>query len=454
MVGTSHVATFSNTVDVIGFAVRFLRLVPRLELRRINSRWDLAVRESAQHFTCTRDVLDADLDTLAASFPEVRTLSLSHCKLVTATGLSHLLQLGALTSLDLSATKGTDDAAMNQVARLAAITSLNISFCHFVSDVGIANLSSLRNLQSLQIRGFSRISATVLQQLALAHPNLTTLGLSGHLMSSLEGLRPLASFRRLTSLMGPEASEASLERMCALHTLTELDLSPSDCLTNEGVAMLCGCLRKLRVLNVGGCCRVGDACLESVSCNLDELHTLNVSFCWNVTDTGLAMIGKMEGLTALDVSGCSEVSDVGVLSLARLSRLRSLVIHSCDNLTVASHRIISDRLVSLTHLDGGNYTDAGRVCLSRLPALEKLTLRLAPVAAVPSDRDESGPLCGFRRLSELSLKGPGNSFTVGFFPFCRMPSLEVLRLHRAKLPNDVRLALRASNHALRVIETG
>jgi len=77
-------------------------------------------------------------------------------------------------------------------------------------------------------------------------------------------------------------------------------------------------------LNLGWCGNITDAGLAHLK-GLKNLESLNLRRCNNITDEGLEFISEnFKNLQSLNLSGCRQITDAGVRHLKGLTNLRSL----------------------------------------------------------------------------------------------------------------------------------
>jgi hypothetical protein len=104
--------------------------------------------------------------------------------------------------------------------------------------------------------------------------------------------------------------------------------------------------------------------LEQISTNntlQQNLTTLNLSGCNNITDEGLQQLTQLKNLTTLDLSGCKQITDGGLNNLAQLTKLTTLDLCGCELITNAGLNNFA-QLTKLTTLNLCNcykITDAG-----------------------------------------------------------------------------------------------
>eukprot|EP00177_Eucheuma_denticulatum_P001608 GFKZ01002881.1.p1 GENE.GFKZ01002881.1~~GFKZ01002881.1.p1 ORF type:complete len:434 (-),score=30.92 GFKZ01002881.1:437-1738(-) len=101
------------------------------------------------------------------------------------------------------------------------------------------------------------------------------------------------------------------------HSLRALDLSFVNGVTDCGVAILCkATAQRLRKLLLRKCTGVGDVAMTGVA-HCENLETLDISYCVNITDAGVTAVAKGCGqsLRLLAMSYNVRVGDVGLIAL-------------------------------------------------------------------------------------------------------------------------------------------
>lgn len=186
-------------------------------------------------------------------------------------------------------------------------------------------------------------------------------------------------------------------------TLTLLDLSGSQRLTDCGLLHLRALLGSLEVVKLDGChSLVGDGLLALSTSH--SIHTLSLEGCRRLTDEAAISVSHLGSLKKLYLNGCRCITDQSLTSLASLSNLEVLGLSMCDLLTDYGMRELihlevlaeldlgwcrqlsdqgldtitcqpgrSEHLRSLT-LARCDVTDEGIVFLSRLKVLEEVNL--------------------------------------------------------------------------------
>ncbi|XP_063694934.1 F-box/LRR-repeat protein fbxl-1-like [Bolinopsis microptera] len=215
-------------------------------------------------------------------------------------------------------------------------------------------------------------------------------------------------------------------------SLVHLDISANPCVDDATMCQLANCLN-LSSLNIANCDRVTDGGLEmlisqrplrklNASYLLDvRLRTIEnlISFCpqtlhtlyldgGNLRDEDVAKIGQLSALMSLEIQYCDEISDTGVAALSQLSNLRALRLYRSFNLTSLCVSQLAVKLHFLTDLllsDCSEVDDRGLVSIGRhCSNLRDLELTQSYCQTL-TDVGLSAVLVGCPRLQRLVLKG-------------------------------------------------
>ena len=199
-----------------------------------------------------------------------------------------------ICSLDLSGCYYTTDEAMERAfsstKEFNELESLNLNYCSSLTEQGVCcALSKMPNLKKLSLRG-CRGTRFCLQNIKeCVRTNCKSLK-----VFSIAGCKQ----------MGVEDLTGILDRM---HHLRELDLEDCD--------------------------HIHDECLQCIAAsNLNQLTTLNLSFCVSIFDPGLeAIAGSLPSLAKLQLRSVDNITSQGVSAiLQRCSQLKILDLAHCD----------------------------------------------------------------------------------------------------------------------------
>ncbi len=259
--------------------------------------------------------------------------------------------------------------------------------------------------------------------------------------SKLEPLaaETLAVFENLSRLDVGSAgmTDASLEHIGRLVSLTHLDLAGNIAVTDAGVAHLKGLVR-LQSIGLLGTAATADSLIHLERCV--DLETPGVpSDRWDdvklqilkpfkklkhlslersrVTDRGLAYVADFNDLEFLNLLGCRRITDVGVLKLRNLHQLTDLDLTE-TNITSQGLAVVTamPRLKSLGVLQT-RVDDSGLAALAGCHELRSLDLQHTAVKG-----EGLVHLAGLPKLASLSLgQSPLNDEHLAFLE--RMPTL-------------------------------
>ena len=345
----------------------------KLDMRAVSSNINHTV-EMTSHFRCLteislrHDLTEAHVAALSRSFAHLHQLEASRCELVPSAWerllsyCNHLryLNIGGCSSvdntvlyyvsrncpqlqhLDVSYSERLTDTALTDIAACTTLVSLNVSACPYLTDGGFRVL--LLRCVRLQILDVSKCNVTdKFLQLLLPKCNLQTLKLAECREITDAGIEAMSTAcDRLTTLdvTACNISDYALQTIAtSCKSLTNLNIGTCLSITDDGlreVALQCpklstvecyGCksvtgkfvadAHELQTLNVRGCQRVGDTCLQLLATSCPQMTVLDVGGCSRLTDEGLRVLATgCPLLQVLDISHCVRVTDVGLIHIA------------------------------------------------------------------------------------------------------------------------------------------
>ena len=174
-------------------------------------------------------------------------------------------------------------------------------------------------------------------------------------------------------------SVALLQACPNLHTLNVGSVEGSYQITEESMAIIAACCKRLKTLSLFGCmiltdqsiCRLvedcrelhqldlsccislSDAALKALAENCHNLQDLVLMGCCGVNDESLISLGDgCKQLSQLNLLGCKNVTDLGLMSLSNGCRhLRSLNLADCENITDLSITSLATKCKELRTLN-------------------------------------------------------------------------------------------------------
>jgi hypothetical protein len=339
---------------------------------------------------------------------------------------NNILRLGPL-ALEVQKLRLKSCGGLSSMKYTPKVRILDLSHCNMLRDKGFEALESLSMLHTLSVTCDKLTNVDVLATLpALRHLNMS----STYKVANLPVMPGLKS------------------------------LNIDGCMCLRGLEVLSG-MPLLETISMSACF-VTHQVLSALPANLTDL---NLSYCMNLDDTGLALLGRLCNLTKLNVSGGKRIQSlrplrtltqlqelkagfcVSMKTLEGLSALSSLrVFHAPHNSleTDDGPHILS----GLKHLEEVNLSNCGltEIGFRDLPALRSVRLRCCPnLQSLPNigrahslqSLDLSGDqmindgvlteLTTLVNLTELNLQGCWRITDLGL---CTLPpTLEQLILH-------------------------
>lgn len=369
----------------------------------------------------SRQLEDASLECLP-TFSNILSLNLSRCR-----------KIGAATAMFVS--------------ELKTLTKLNVSFCPMVNDASLESFSALQCLTSLDLTGCSKFSNQ-----GLAHVgklgNLTSLALSECDQIKAEGIAHLSELQlRSFSMRFGEITDVEMEQVCRISSLTYLDVSKNQGITDAGLQHL---IPSVITINLSGC-EVTDEGLMFLSAHTKEIHMedcMGVVGTWvnavplpklqslHLADSGAFCpvdFSSFTSLSELDMSWCHRVTDDMIVALSSCSCLTSLNVVGCKLLTDASVEAVAT-ITSLRHvaLSGHKLTDQGMAFLAKCTWLVRL--RIFHILQVTDAGIKH--LVPLQSLTFLSLSYAKALTANGFASIAKLANLRELVLTNSGLTDD------------------
>ena len=259
------------------------------------------------------NITGENLSDYKGTLPCLENLNMSDCNQLTNKGLLQILQLcgSTLRSLDIEGTNITGENLSEYKGTLPCLEILNMSCCKKLTNKGLLQILQLigSTLRSLDI-GFTRITVENLSEYKGTLPCLENLGMTLCNKVTNKGLLQIfqlcgSTLRSLdissTAITGENLSEFK----GTLPYLENLDMSSCKQLTNKGLLQILQlCESALRSLDIGYTQITGEN-LSDYKGTLPCLENLNMSYCRQLTNTGLLQILQLCGSTlrSLNISG-------------------------------------------------------------------------------------------------------------------------------------------------------
>jgi len=172
---------------------------------------------------------------------KLELLSLGGCQKFTDRGLTDIVQLPHLKSLNLSSTNVTD-TGVAELQQSKTLEELNLHNCRFITDKGLGSLSTISQLRDLQLGG-TRITDAGIQKL-VALSNLEVLWMNSTPVSD-KGISHLKLLKKLQSLnlFGTKVTDDCIQTLQELTDLKYVNILRTG-VTPAGAGKLKGILAK------------------------------------------------------------------------------------------------------------------------------------------------------------------------------------------------------------------
>ncbi len=235
-----------------------------------------------------------------------------------------------------------------------------------------------------------------------------------------------------------KVTNAGLLSVSHLPRIRKLNLRSCRQISDAGLGHVAGATdpafanRRLEELVLQDCQKLTDEALRHIAAGLPRLRTLNLSFCISVTDTGLKSVGRLRALETLSLRSCDNVSDIGVGFLCEDGgcgdSLRDLDVSFCPNVSDAGMKHVSAGMRGLRALSMTTcaITDEGlRRLCERLADLE--VLNIGQCVGV-TDAALAKVADSMRSLRSLDLYGCPKVTSAALLRLRHMPSMRRLNL--------------------------
>ncbi|XP_068595861.1 uncharacterized protein fbxl9 [Brachionichthys hirsutus] len=318
-------------------------------------------------------------------------LSLSHDWRITEDGLTDLLSVSSLRSLDLSECLHINGTEMvNSLERFgvarAQLETLSLKRCPYIRDSTVFSLAQFfgNTLRELDLTSCVNVTDLSLRSIATWLKRLVVLRLGWCKEITDWGLLGMEETRKCEADKemgdkGPRFTRTFGNMGFFMPPPSLLDEQPKPVTHKEllkrqpGTSLLA--LRMLQELDLSGCPKVTDSSITQVV-RYPDLRHLSLSTLPEITDASLASVAQhCRSLTSLTCSHCSGISDHGVAQAAPyLHRLQHLCLSGCGDITDKSLFLVVQQCKRLRtlHISRCQKVSAKTVDLlqSQLPFLE------------------------------------------------------------------------------------
>ncbi|MBN3317881.1 LRC29 protein, partial [Atractosteus spatula] len=320
--------------------------------------------------SCT-ELSDKAVLAIASSLKDIRSLYLRRAWRITDQGLSKLMELKGLQTLDLSECSNITGSEMikglSSPQAQAKLVSLSLRSCTYMRDSAVFSLAQLLGpglreldltsclyLTDLSVRGIATFLPGLLVLRLGWCKEVTDWGLLG-MVEPTEECQPEREeadkgpkFSRTFGNMGffSPPQPPAFEEKPRLVTAEELGRLGE----REGASLRA--LRGLQELDLSACSKLTDSSITQVV-QFPDLRKLSLSLLSEITDRSLLSVSQhCRGLTSLSLSHCPGLSDQGLAGAApHLQRLQHLQLACCDGLSNRSLTVLAQHCRRLRTLD-------------------------------------------------------------------------------------------------------
>ncbi|XP_052780096.1 dynein regulatory complex subunit 6-like isoform X2 [Mya arenaria] len=266
----------------------------------------------------------------------------------------------------------SDDCLFPVAAKLTKISTLSLLGSPNLSDEAFKRIASNKNLKKIKIEGNQRISDASLKQIGQSCVNLEHIYIADCQRLTDLALKALAPCKHLAVAnfadcvrVGEKGVRALVEGPCGprlrefnltncicvndmtmvhihkrCHNLTYLSLCFCEHLSEAGIELI-GQIHSLTSVDISGC-NCGDQGLAALGNN--SRRDVTLSECVNITDLGLQKFAQQcKNIERLDLSHCMQITDGAIKNLAFCCRMLNV-------LNLAGCKLVTD--LSIQYLSG------------------------------------------------------------------------------------------------------
>jgi hypothetical protein len=315
------------------------------------------------------NVTDTSLYSLASFSPKLENLNLQECELVTENGLDVLFKKCKL--LTISSVRGVKRALItdHMVHTVCdhrrfdhSFHTLDLFGCCNVTNDGLESLRHLNKLETVSLHGCSNISDKGLQLLARNNPHIRSLNLTGCKKVTSKGLLELAkachgiTLPRLIGVTKWRLTDAVLYWL-ALNNRTAKTMDLSYCyeLTDDGLTDLSKACKVLEEVNLIGCGKVSHMGLENMVKNCEAMTIRSLDHCRAdlLSEAVIKqMVKNQPWLTHVDLSSCSWITNETLkLVCSKYVMLTHIVLAGLTEIGDSGVMALADSCRQLEHVD-------------------------------------------------------------------------------------------------------
>jgi len=252
---------------------------------------------------------------LAVRVPALTALEFDQCKLTDLQTSALIEQLTAncrsLQKLSVMKLQPFSDVQINLLAdRCPNLQSLCVAGCVLVTDASITRLVQSCRLRELDLAGCSLLTDEVLMQITERCSAMTSLDVSCLPSVTANSLLTLTRCTGLVKLHmnrlhGAVTDSVLSEIVNSCRSLRSLEVTLCNKLSDKSIIKLAQCCPALDTLNVKLCKKLTDKAITTVATLCPELTTLIIAGCVKLTNAAVnKLVDCCDQLSTLDAEGC------------------------------------------------------------------------------------------------------------------------------------------------------
>ncbi|CAL9120586.1 unnamed protein product [Musa textilis] len=356
------------------------------------------------------EISDIGIELLAKKCRDLRVLDISYLK-ITNSSVKSISSLGKLEVLSMVGCSNIDDEGLQFLSDGSnSLRSIDVSRCDNVTASGLTSvIEGHICLQKLNVGDcFPELAPLFLSKLNGLKDSLTVL--------ILDGFQVSASSLKIIGVNCKNLSEIGLgkckwvtdegisELVAGCVNLISIDLTCCHMLTDKALMAIGEQCKKLVCLRLESCNLITHRGLEHIGTGCPSLEEIDLTDC-PVTDTAMKYLSRCSELMILKLGLCDKISSEGLVHIAsNCKNLYELDLYRCIEVTddgLAAIATGCSKLQKFNLCYCTQITDRGMKHLSCLEDLRDLELRgLHHVTSL----GVTSIAIGCRRLTELDLK--------------------------------------------------
>ncbi|CAL0306264.1 unnamed protein product [Lupinus luteus] len=312
------------------------------------------------------------------------SIAANHCHFIIQVTLAladGLNKLSMLQSIVLGGCLVTS-SGLKAIGNLCiSLKELSLSKCMGVTDEALTFLvSKHKDLRKLDITCCRKITDVSIASIANSCINLTSLRMESCTIVPREAfvlIGQKCQYLMELDLTDNEVDDEGLKSISRCSRLSSLKVGICLNITDRGLAYIGKCCSKLKELDLYRSTGITDLGIAAVCRGCPDLEMLNTAYCTNITDSSLFSLTKCSNLKALEIRGCLLVTSIGLAAIAmnckQLSRLDIKKCYNIDDSGMIPLAHFSQNLRQI-NLSYSSVTEVGLLSLAGISCLQSFTM--------------------------------------------------------------------------------